>query len=245
MVYIFFMLMMLVLSTACAPQENASGTEADGDGTAVIVTELVQPTASGKAELTFLGRASVKIVTAKGIVIYVDPFATAPGGYSQPADYILVTHGHSDHNVVSKVTQKDDTVIIKCPKDIKVGDVKTYEGLTIKAVAAYNSNHPKGTGCGYVLIFEDQVIYHSGDTSNIPEMEALSSEAITYALLCADGVYNMDAAEAMEVGKIIKAKYYIPIHTDGEGYYNAENDAAFQLENTVHMKPTETIILTN
>lgn len=239
------LILILLTATACSVQENtATTTTADVTQTTVApLSENAQPTASGKAELTFIGRSSIKIVTAKGIIIYVDPYATAPGAYSEPADYILVTHGHDDHDAVSKVTKKESTVTIKCPQDIKAGDIKDFEGLRIKAVEAYNDNHPKGTGCGYILTFDDLVVYHSGDTSKIPEMDAFVAEGITYALLCADGYYNMDAVEAMEVAKIIQAKYYIPMHTAGTGYYSAENDAAFNLENTFHLKPTESLVL--
>jgi len=61
------------------------------------------------AELTYFGRSSVKIKTASGLVVYIDPYA--PGDYSEAADLILVTHGHSDHNRVNLVARKSATVI--------------------------------------------------------------------------------------------------------------------------------------
>ena len=51
-----------------------------------------------------------RIVSNEGVVIYVDPYAGE--GYDMPADIVIVTHEHSDHNQVDLVTLKDDGVIL-------------------------------------------------------------------------------------------------------------------------------------
>ncbi len=50
------------------------------------------------SKLLFQGHGSYRIITNEGIVIYVDPFIG--DGYNVPADIILVTHEHNDHNHV-------------------------------------------------------------------------------------------------------------------------------------------------
>ncbi|MBR3019093.1 MAG: MBL fold metallo-hydrolase [Clostridia bacterium] len=54
--------------------------------------------------LLYMGQASIRIVTAEGKVIYIDPYAGDQ--YDLPADLILVTHGHFDHCDVDKVTHR-------------------------------------------------------------------------------------------------------------------------------------------
>ncbi|MDD5934095.1 MAG: MBL fold metallo-hydrolase [Clostridiales bacterium] len=71
--------------------------------------------------MTFIGHASVKIVTTSGKVIYIDPFYPTVS-YREPADYILVTHSHSDHNVVRLCTKKPDCVEIHSWDALKDGD---------------------------------------------------------------------------------------------------------------------------
>ena len=44
-------------------------------------------------KLLYQGHGSLRITTAEGKVIYIDPYAGE--GYDVPADLILVTHGHS------------------------------------------------------------------------------------------------------------------------------------------------------
>ena len=55
------------------------------------------------AKLTYQGHGSLRFVSNGGMVLYLDPFAGQ--GYDLPADLILVTHDHHDHNRVDLVTQ--------------------------------------------------------------------------------------------------------------------------------------------
>ena len=211
---------------------------------------IVNAQNKGVPMLKYLGRASVKITTINGTVVYIDPYAGSD--YSEPADLILVTHGHSDHNAVGKVTQKPETLIIAGPnavsggpnvKFVKKGDSLKEKGIEINAVAASNANHPADENCGFVISFDNIVFYHAGDTSMNSGMSQLAALNITYALLPVDGYYNMNAANAMKCADLIKAKWNVPIHSDPKNDYNEANVKAFTLPNTIHMKPGDSIEL--
>jgi L-ascorbate metabolism protein UlaG (beta-lactamase superfamily) len=200
--------------------------------------------------LTWLGHASVRIKTNEGVVIYVDPYAGTD--YAEPADIILVSHGHSDHNQVGKVTQKEGCQIFSGNSadvggtKLSAGDSVNVAGIAIKAVEAYNSHHPKGTGVGFVIEINGIKIYHSGDTSKVPEMAELEALHLDYAMLCIDGVYNMGPAEAMEAAELIKAKKVIPIHVAPPGTSEAtkqENIAKFNPAGKLVLKEGDTIYL--
>jgi len=206
--------------------------------------------ASTVGTLKWLGHASVKIKTNSGIVIYIDPFAGTD--YSEPADLILVSHGHSDHNQVNKVTKKVDCQIFSGMganvggTKMAAGDSTEAKGIKIKAVEAYNSNHPKGTGVGFVLEIDSVKIYHCGDTSKIPEMAQLEPFQLNYALLCIDGVYNMGPIEAMEAAEMIKARKVIPIHvapSNATEEQKQQNIDKFNPPNKLIMKEGDTIYL--
>ena len=62
------------------------------------------------AKLLFQGHGSFRITADDGRVIYVDPYVGE--GYDLPADVILVSHQHSDHNQVELCVQKQDCIII-------------------------------------------------------------------------------------------------------------------------------------
>ncbi|MDZ7371013.1 MAG: MBL fold metallo-hydrolase [candidate division KSB1 bacterium] len=200
--------------------------------------------------LKWLGHASVKIKTNEGVVIYIDPFAGTD--YGEPADLILVTHGHNDHNQVQKVAKKADCRIIAGPGanvvgvKMSVGDSTEVKGVKIRAVEAYNNNHPRGSGVGFILEINGLKLYHAGDTGKIPEMAALAALHLDYALLPIDGVYNMSPAEAMAASELIGAKRAIPIHVAPSNASQAEkqkNIDKFTPPNRLILKEGDTIYL--
>lgn len=196
------------------------------------------------AQLDYLGHASIRIITKEGIVIYVDPYSGED--YDKPADIILVTHDHGDHNQISKIKNRNENCnIITWKKALAGGEYQSFNEASVKiqAVAAYNKNHPKDRSVGFILEFDDIKLYHAGDTSKIDEMKELAGLNLTYALLPMDNVYNMGPEEATEAAELIKAKYYIPIHTGRNGVYSEENVELFTPEGKLIVKPTESIYL--
>jgi L-ascorbate metabolism protein UlaG (beta-lactamase superfamily) len=210
---------------------------------AMAVTGCGSAKAKSAAKMKYLGHASIKLITAENVVIYIDPYAG--DDYSEPADIILVTHGHPDHTALGKVKTKEGTTIITHKEAIKDGEYQSFEvaGVKISAVAAYNDKHPKSACVGYILEFDGIKLYHAGDTSKITEMESLAEEHLTYALLPMDDVYNMGPQEAAEAAKVIKAKYNVPIHTGPGGVYSESNVAKFIVDGKLVVKPGETLEL--
>jgi L-ascorbate metabolism protein UlaG (beta-lactamase superfamily) len=200
-------------------------------------------------ELTYFGRSTFKIKTASGFVVYIDPFA--PGDYSEPADLVLVTHGHGDHNLVSKTTRKNEGKIV-APVDavprmpvlvIEEGQTKIVGPVEIRAVPAANSNHPRGFGLGYILSFDGVVIYVSGDTSRLPEMAGWTQYGIDWAFLCSDGFYNMNAEEAARSAALMGAKRLVPIHTSKDGLFDEKVARSVKYKDVTILAPGDRLQL--
>jgi L-ascorbate metabolism protein UlaG (beta-lactamase superfamily) len=83
-----------------------------------------------KAKLYYLGHASVRIQTGKGKIIYIDPYAGEE--YDIPADIILVTHNHFDHNDIDKVSKKQKCTVITNNEALIEGEYKIFDAGDIE-----------------------------------------------------------------------------------------------------------------
>ena len=166
-------------------------------------------------KLLYQGHGSLRITTAGGKVIYIDPYAGS--GYEPAADLILITHGHADHTATDKIRSRNPGCrVITWREALSGGRHNTFDlgFVTVEAVeAGCNRNHDIRECVGYILTLPDGIsVYASGDTSRTRQMERLAEKCIDYAFFCCDGIYNMDLAEAARCARLVGAKRNIPYH---------------------------------
>lgn len=193
------------------------------------------------AELLYQGHGSYRIVSNEGVVIYVDPYAGE--GYDMPADIVIVTHEHSDHNQVDLVTLKDDGVILR-HGDLFVGGeypIKKIKKVMIEGTPAENKNHSREECVGFIMTVDGITLYGAGDTNYYPEMESFND--LDYALLPVDGIYNMSAQEASRCAHVIDSRYFIPIHTSPTQLYDEDIAKSFKSPHALYIKPGERLKL--
>jgi L-ascorbate metabolism protein UlaG (beta-lactamase superfamily) len=193
-------------------------------------------TANGDAVLRPIGHASVA-VSWNGRTLYSDPSnqnSNGPRFTGMPlADVIVVTHTHTDHFATDRLTAllKADTVIFApqavyngmsatAPATLRSrttvlanGATGSAHGMTVKAVAMYNlsnTNHPQGTGNGYVVTLGGKNVYFSGDTEDIPEMRALTG--IDAAFVCMSLPSNMTVDAAASAVRQFRPRMVFPYH---------------------------------
>ncbi len=186
------------------------------------------------------------LLTWNGKVIYVDPdddAAYEPTYLGLPkADLILVTHTHGDHFSSGKIeTLRRTNALILVPQAVYTGLTAAQKtnaiiltnsmatnvlGLRVEAVPAYNSNHPLGSGNGYVITMGGRRLYFSGDTGNVPEIRALP--AIDVAFLCMNTPFTMTPSEATNVIRAMRPRIVYPYHyRNGSGATATTTNAAF------------------
>ena len=209
--------------------------------TIILTTENETDKKEEKTVLTYQGHGSVKFTTAEGKVVYVDPYAGED--YDEPADLILVTHEHPDHNKVDLMPHADDCVIFRSADAIKDGEYQTLDiyGMHIEPVQAYNNNHKVEECVGYLVDVDGKLLYFAGDTSKTEQMSTLNESNIDYAFLPMDGRFNMDIAEAIECAQLIQAKNTIPYHMSPGELFNRERAEQFITDSALILEPGETI----
>lgn len=175
----------------------------------------------------WLGQSGVRMTSADGSVVYIDPVMLDKG--APLASLILISHHHVDHCLPefitpirgdkTKLAAFHDSYIKYCVADIKgvrtvkVGETIELAGAKVTGVEAYTEKgfHMKGEGCGFLIEFRGQTIYFAGDTGRTEEMDSLSG--IDCAILpIADNTYSIKMEEMAEAVKIMRPRLFIPVH---------------------------------
>jgi len=195
------------------------------------------------AKLFYQGHSSFRITTNEGIVIFIDPFAGV--GYQTPADIVLITHEHYDHNDISRITMKASTIVIRSRDALQGGIYRPFDenGVQIQSVPAYNAHHDRRECVGYILSFDGLKLYHAGDTDLIPEMKELAALHLDYALLPIDGFYTMTPEAASQAAELIKPKHLIPMHMKPGMLWDYHQAMKVTAPMAMLMKPNDNIDL--
>ena len=181
----------------------------------LVLCLLFGSSALAAPKLLYQGHGSLRITTEDNKVIYIDPYAGE--GYDLPADLILVSHGHPDHNAVDLIASRSDDCQIITNTDAMVkGEYKTYDlgFATVEAVqAGNNKNHDINVSVGWLVTLPGGIsIYATGDTSTTEQMPELANRDIHYAFFVCDGKFNMDLEEASACAELVQARHSIPYH---------------------------------
>jgi len=194
-------------------------------------------------KLLYQGHGSFRLTTSDGAVVFIDPFLGT--GYDLPADIILVSHQHEDHNKVNLITQKPDCAVITNVEALAGGKHNKFsiKGVEIEAVKAENKNHPPDQCVGYILIMDGLKLYFSCDTSKTSQMADFAARKLDYAFLCGDGNYNMGIEEAAECAALIGAKHNVPVHLKPGELFNREMAEQFKGPNRLIIEAGEEVEL--
>lgn len=193
--------------------------------------------------ITWLGHATVLVQSAKGTNILIDPFIQNnpkyPKNFSLPAriDYILLTHGHSDHiaDVVPVAAKHGSTVVavyeladyvagkgVVHTIGMNLGGTVQLNDVAATMVEAKHSagardekgTHYAGVAAGYVLTVADgPVLYHAGDTAVFGDMKLIQElYRPEVAMLPIGGHFTMGPREAALAVRLLAAKTVLPLH---------------------------------
>ena len=189
--------------------------------------------------ITYYGHSCFLIETSRARLL-LDPFLTGnPAAKISPAevpcDYILVSHGHSDHcaDAVTLSKQHGATIISNYEIseyflalgakthgmnpgggfDFHFGRVK----LTLAHHSSSNDDNPLvpvylGNPCGLLLHVDNRVLYHAGDTALFLDMQLIGKAGLDLAFLPIGDNFTMGPEDALAAIDLLRPKLTVPMH---------------------------------
>ncbi len=147
-------------------------------------------------------------------------------------DYILLSHGHSDHVADVFSIQKNSDATVICIADIQgwlknkginkvhtmnIGGSYTFDFGRVKMVyALHSSSMPDGSyggnPAGFIIYAEGKKIYFAGDTSLTMDMKLLADENLDWAFLPIGDNFTMGVDDAIKAAGFINCKKIVGMH---------------------------------
>ncbi len=187
-------------------------------------------------ELTWLGHGSWSIKTGKYNVL-LDPFldenpASPVSADEVEADFILVSHGHSDHVAdVVKITKRTGALVIgmfEVCQWLNAQGAENVHGQNLGGgfdhpfgrvkltLALHSSTMPDGSAggdpAGFLLHLADGVVYFACDTALFSDMQLIGTAGIDLAVLPIGDNYTMGPDDALQAVKLLTPKRVAPAH---------------------------------
>jgi L-ascorbate metabolism protein UlaG (beta-lactamase superfamily) len=165
------------------------------------------------------------------------------------ADYILLSHGHSDHvaDCVSIAKRTGAKVIgswevyewlhrqgIENTHPMNIGGRWNFGEFVVKCVVAqHSSGLPDGSyggnPMGFLVMADEGNFYYSGDTALTMDMQLIPRWAkLNFAVLPIGDNFTMDAADAAACSEVIKCNKIIGVHYDTFGFIKIDHQKAKQ-----------------
>lgn len=206
-------------------------------------------------QFTFYGHSSFGI-TVKGKKLLFDPFITQNELAKDidinaiEADYILLSHGHSDHvgdaQAIAEATGATIIASFEVATWFAGKGIKNYHPMnhggkwefdfgTLKCVnAIHSSSLPDGSyggnPMGFVITNNEDSFYYSGDTALTMDMQLIPKFAkIDFAVLCIGDNFTMGIEDSIEAAKMVQTNKVIGVHYDTFGYIKINKQSAVDL----------------
>ncbi len=188
-------------------------------------------------KLRYFAHSAFQITTNDGKVIIIDPFLDdnpkSPVKSSDvKADYIILSHAHSDHLGDSFKIAKAHKSKFICVNELAnycaakgfeafnmhIGGGRNFDFGRVKfTIAHHGSQTPDGQyagePAGIILSIEGKNIYHTGDTGLFYDMKLIGEMTpIDYMLLPIGDNFTMGIDDAVKAAEFVKPKTVIPMH---------------------------------
>jgi len=191
-------------------------------------------------DLTYFGHSTFQIETGDVTLLFDPFFEENPHTETDPStldvDVLLLTHAHFDHfSDTEAVLESSDPLVISNFEITQYvqqhydhdaiqplnegGSVEFDWGYVETTHARHSSSFPDGTyggvPNGFVLEFDDTVVYNTGDTAPFAEMQWVGDLWDVDVMLAPVGnVFTMGIYGALHATEMVDPELVVPLHYD-------------------------------
>jgi L-ascorbate metabolism protein UlaG (beta-lactamase superfamily) len=165
-------------------------------------------------QIIWKGQSCFQIVTQKSknpVNIVIDPFSPEIGlrPPSSPADIVLITHDHPDHNNAEAVG--GEPFVVSGPGEYEIKEVY-IEG--IPSFHDSSGGKERGTNTIYLVEAEDLRVCHLGDLgqNELSDEQLEKIGEVDILMIPVGGNTTISEKEAMKIMSQIEPKITIPMH---------------------------------
>lgn len=215
--------------------------------------------------VTWLGHGSFSL-DVNGTAVLIDPFLTGNPMASAKADeldadFILVSHGHSDHvaDLVDIAKRTGATTISNFEISLWLADqgVENAHGQHIGGgfnhpfgyvkltIAHHGSRLPDGSDggnpCGFLITADGKKLYFACDTGLFQSMQLYGDEGLDFAAVPIGDNFTMGPEDALRAIKMLRPKVALPVHYDT--FPPIQQDAQAWAKQVTDETDTEVVVL--
>src|SRR3989344_2827745 len=170
-------------------------------------------------DISYIGHSFFKLKT-KTAVVAIDPFDPASVGIKYPpqeADIVAVSHAHSDHNFLDKISGMKK--VISGPGEYEI------MGVSIIGISTFHDDKKgaeRGRNTIYIIEMDELRVVHLGDLGHKLSEDTIEELGVVDVLMVpVGGVYTIGPTDAGEIVRDIEPAIVIPMHYSVPGL-NAE-----------------------
>jgi L-ascorbate metabolism protein UlaG (beta-lactamase superfamily) len=218
-------------------------------------------------QLVYFGHSCFSLSVA-GKQLLFDPFVSGNplAGHIDihtiAADYIFVSHGHSDHIADAvAIAQRTGALVVAAWEvvawlqaqglthvhPVNTGGVFKGAGFEVKCThAVHSSSMPDGSyggnPMGFIVRSDEGSVYYSGDTALTTDMQLVSMWApdLLAALLPVGDNFTMGIDDAVAAAQMVQVHKVVGLHYDTFGYIKIDHEQAL---NAFAMAEKELVLL--
>ena len=193
--------------------------------TIVAVTLTAGPAAAQEKKIVvrWFGQSYFQVVSTAGTRIVFDPHAiTSYPRAVVPADLVLISHPHQDHNQIDVIENKERAKVQVGVKQMgrkqewNVVDEK-FKDVTVRSVPLFHDKSQgmeRGKNSAFVLEIDGLKFVHLGDLGHeLTDGQLRAIGPVDVLFIPVGGTYTINGSDAKKVVEQLKPKRYIfPMH---------------------------------